>query len=49
MEETRIKRGKIVSVIGIVLNFCLAAFKIAFGAVFGLISVLADGVNNLSD
>ncbi len=38
-----------VSGIGIVLNFLLAAAKIVFGAVFGLISVVADGVNNLSD
>ncbi len=49
MEESRSKRGKTVSIIGIVLNFLLAALKITFGAVFGLISVLADGVNNLSD
>ena len=43
------KRGRLVSIIGIVLNLCLAALKITFGAIFGLISVLADGVNNLSD
>lgn len=49
MEEIRSKRGKTVSAIGIALNFVLAALKIAFGAVSGLISVLADGVNNLSD
>lgn len=49
MEENRIKRGKIVSAIGIALNFALAALKITFGLVFGLISVLADGFNNLSD
>lgn len=49
MDENRIRRGKIVSAIGIALNFCLAALKIAFGLMFGFISVFADGVNNLSD
>lgn len=34
---------------GIALNFALAAAKITLGAVTGLVSVLADGVNNLSD
>ncbi|MDE6059612.1 MAG: cation diffusion facilitator family transporter [Clostridia bacterium] len=49
MNEIRLKRGKIVSAVGIALNFVLAALKIVFGALFGLISVIADGVNNLSD
>ncbi len=49
MEKLRYRRGKIISAIGIALNFILAALKIAFGAVFGLISVVADGMNNLSD
>lgn len=35
--------------IGIGLNFLLAATKIIFGSLCGLISVAADGVNNLSD
>ena len=47
--ENRIKSGKRASIVGIVLNLLLAAAKITFGALFGLISVLADGVNNLSD
>lgn len=41
--------GDAVSAIGICLNFLLAAAKIIFGAFFGLISIVADGVNNLSD
>ena len=41
--------GNLVSWIGICLNFLLAAAKVIFGAVFGLISIVADGVNNLSD
>lgn len=47
MENRRI--GDTVSWVGIVLNFLLAAAKIVFGAVFGFISMAADGVNNLSD
>lgn len=43
------KHGKLASAVGIALNLALAAAKIVWGALFGLISVLADGVNNLSD
>ena len=43
------RMGTVVSWIGICLNFCLAAAKIIFGVLFGLVSVVADGVNNLSD
>lgn len=41
--------GKAVSITGIILNVVLAAGKITVGALFGVISVLADGLNNLSD
>ena len=41
--------GDAVSIVGICLNFLLAAAKIIFGALFGFISIVADGVNNLSD
>lgn len=37
------------SAVGMACNFLLAAGKIVAGAVTGLLSVLADGVNNLSD
>ena len=47
MEKT--KAGAIVSWLGILLNFLLAAAKITFGAIFGFVSIIADGVNNLSD
>ena len=47
MEKTRINNA--VSWVGISLNFLLAAAKIIFGALFGLVSIVADGVNNLSD
>ena len=43
------KSGGLVSGVGILLNFLLAAAKMIFGAVFGLVSIVADGVNNLSD
>lgn len=45
----REKEGKIASIIGIVINVVLSALKITVGLVFGVISVLADGINNLSD
>lgn len=45
----RVRAGTAVSCIGIVCNVLLAAAKIAAGLVFGLISVAADGFNNLSD
>lgn len=37
------------SVISMLLNLCLAAAKVACGVIFGAISVVADGFNNLSD
>ena len=45
----RVRAGTAVSVVGIVCNILLAAAKIAVGLIFGLISVAADGFNNLSD
>ena len=41
--------GSIVSGVGIALNICLAAAKLTVGFLFGLVSVAADGFNNLSD
>lgn len=49
MKERQFRRGQIASITGIVLNALLAAFKITFGLLFGLVSLAADGVNNLSD
>ncbi|MDE6274498.1 MAG: cation diffusion facilitator family transporter [Clostridiales bacterium] len=43
------RKGQIASIVGIVLNLLLAGGKIALGAVFSLVSVIADGINNLSD
>src|SRR5699024_3462849 len=41
--------GKFSGIFGIVCNTLLAAGKIAVGALSGMISVLADGMNNLTD
>ena len=43
------RRGILTSAVGIVCNIALAAAKIAVGFLFGLVSVIADGFNNLSD
>ena len=48
-EEKRAFYGKIASLVGIFVNILLAVGKIAVGALFGAISVLADGLNNLTD
>lgn len=48
-DKNREKAGKIASLIGILANIVLATGKIVVGAIFGFISVLADGLNNLSD
>ena len=45
----REKKGKIASIVGVLANIFLAGTKIAVGLIFGFISVLADGLNNLSD
>lgn len=41
--------GKLSGIVGIVLNVLLATAKIVVGAVFSVLSVLADGLNNLTD
>ena len=48
-DAARARAGTIVSAAGVGCNLLLAAAKIAAGAVFGLVSVLADGFNNVSD
>lgn len=48
-ERVRRAYGNLSGATGIFLNVLLAAAKIAAGAVSGAISVLADGLNNLSD
>ncbi len=48
-EKSRDYIGKKVSIIGLISNLFLAIGKIIVGAISGLISVTADGLNNLSD
>lgn len=47
--EVKTEVGKVSSLIGIILNALLGCAKVALGVIFGLISVIADGLNNLSD
>ena len=47
--RVRISYGNLGTVTGIVCNLLLCAVKIAAGAVIGSMSVVADGLNNLSD
>lgn len=48
-EKVRIAYGNLSSVVCMLANVLLAAAKITAGALSGAISVLADGLNNLSD
>lgn len=47
--KSREQSGTFASIVGIFANIFLAAGKIIVGALFGLISVMADGLNNLTD
>lgn len=47
--ERRTRIGKTASVVGVFVNILLAVGKITVGVSFGLISVTADGLNNLTD
>lgn len=47
--KKRARTGTAISLAGIIFNILLAAAKITVGLIFGLISVAADGFNNLSD
>ena len=48
-QSSRTLSGKIAGFIGIAVNVLLAAGKILVGYLFGVISILADGLNNLTD
>lgn len=47
--KKRNRQGKIASFVGIVTNVFLASAKILVGLLFSSVSVLADGLNNLTD
>ena len=47
--KVRERYGSVAGAVGIISNLILCAFKILSGLLFGSISILADGINNLSD
>ncbi len=47
--EVRERYGSVAGAVGIISNLVLCTFKILAGVIFGSISILADGINNLSD
>ncbi|MBE5732842.1 MAG: cation transporter [Clostridiales bacterium] len=52
MEKTKNKRaflGRLAGIVGIIVNILLAVGKIGVGVIFGVLSVTADGINNLTD
>lgn len=49
VKPNRDEVGKSTSIIGIIVNSILAVGKIVLGIISGAISVLADGLNNLTD
>lgn len=48
-QKVRSSVGKLSGIVGIVVNILLATAKITIGLLFGLVSALADGINNLTD
>lgn len=48
-QETRKAYGTLVSFFGIISNTLVCLLKIIFGIIFNMVSVLGDGINNLSD
>ncbi len=48
-DTARMRTGRAAGITAVLVNLVLAAGKIACGAVTGLVSLIADGVNNLSD
>lgn len=47
--DTRGKTGKLSGVVGIVCNVLLCGLKLLVGTLSGSVSIMADGMNNLSD
>lgn len=47
--KTQMSREILTSAVGIACNLLLSAAKLTVGCLFGLVSVIADGFNNLSD
>lgn len=49
MEDIRIKYGKLSGTIGIFCNIVLAVSKLVIGLISGMVSIVADAINNFSD
>lgn len=49
MEENRAKYGQLSGLVGIACNIVLAASKLIIGLISGMVSIVADAVNNFSD
>ena len=47
--SSRIHYGNLSSVVGIICNLLLFVSKLTVGLIFGVLSIVADGFNNLSD
>ncbi len=47
--NVRRKYGNLASIVGIISNIFICLFKLIVGLIFGLISLVADGFNNLTD
>lgn len=47
--EDRARAGSRASFVGLIVNAVLAGIKITVGTIAGSVSILADGINNLSD
>ena len=48
-QTVRTKYGTLSGIVGIVANLFLCIFKIVAGFLSGSLSIMADGINNLSD
>ncbi len=47
--EVRARYGSLSGIVGILCNLLLCIFKIITGVISGSVSIMADGINNLSD
>ena len=47
--NVRAKYGILSGIVGIIVNIILCTIKIVAGIISGSVSILADGINNLSD
>ncbi len=48
-KDVRIKVGYLASIVGLVINILLSTIKLSIGVLISSVSVIADGINNLSD